>query len=253
MRITNGMLINNSLSNINDNKRNMDKLNTQLASEKVIQRPSDDPIVAIRALRFRSTLSEIDQYLNKNIRDARSWMETTEETLGSVVSIIGDITSYCNQAVNGYYDTTNKETIVETLKGYREQIYSNANADCAGKTIFTGFKTDGMLTFVDDSDKKYEITQHFTSDDVDTVSKVVHAMDVSSIDDSTIGSQNGNEYIVLTKYFSKKISISLQVTTIKNSYGYNISQMVFIDTLNKDLQSTIAKKRIDKMQDDLEL
>ena len=72
-------------------------------------------------------------------------------------------------------------------------------------------------------------------------------------DDSTIGSQNGNEYIVLTKYFSKKISISLQVTTIKNSYGYNISQMVFIDTLNKDLQSTIAKKRIDKMQDDLEL
>lgn len=188
MRITNGMLINNSLSNINDNKRNMDKLNTQLASEKVIQRPSDDPIVAIRALRFRSTLSEIDQYLNKNIRDARSWMETTEETLGSVVSIIGDITSYCNQAVNGYYDTTNKETIVETLKGYREQIYSNANADCAGKTIFTGFKTDGMLTFVDDSDKKYEITQHFTSDDVDTVSKVVHAMDVSSIDDSTIGS-----------------------------------------------------------------
>lgn len=72
-------------------------------------------------------------------------------------------------------------------------------------------------------------------------------------DDSTKGSQNGNEYIVLTKYFSKKISISLQVTTIKNSYGYNISQMVFIDTLNKDLQATIAKKRIDKMQDDLEL
>lgn len=72
-------------------------------------------------------------------------------------------------------------------------------------------------------------------------------------DDSSKGSQSGNEYVVLTKYYSKKISISLQVTTIKNTYGYNISQMVFIDTLNTDLQSIVAKERIDKMQDDLEL
>ena len=45
MRITNGILINNSLNNINNNKTNMDTLNTQLASEKKIQRPSDDPII----------------------------------------------------------------------------------------------------------------------------------------------------------------------------------------------------------------
>ena len=50
MRITNGILINNSLNNINNNKTNMDTLNTQLASEKKIQRPSDDPIIAIRAV-----------------------------------------------------------------------------------------------------------------------------------------------------------------------------------------------------------
>lgn len=72
MRITNGMLINNSLSNINNNKSTMDRLNIQLASEKKIQRASDDPITAIRALRFRSTLAEIDQYIDKNIRDATS-------------------------------------------------------------------------------------------------------------------------------------------------------------------------------------
>lgn len=188
MRITNAMLINNSLTNINHNKRTMDTLNTQLASTKVIQRPSDDPIVAIRALRFRSTLSEIDQYLTKNIRDARSWMETTEEALESIVGIIGDITTYCNEAVNGYYDATNKNTIVETLKGFRDQIYSNANADCAGKTLFTGYKTDGMLTFTEDSDKTYKITQHFTGDSVDTVKKVVNELNVSGVNDATIGS-----------------------------------------------------------------
>lgn len=157
MRITNGILINNSLNNINNNKTNMDTLNTQLASEKKIQRPSDDPIIAIRALRFRSTLSEINQYLSKNIPDAESWMTETERALENTVKVLSDITEYCNQAVNGYYDTTNKNTIVSQLKAYRDQIYSDANADCAGRTIFTGYKTDGTLTFTSDNEKSMRL------------------------------------------------------------------------------------------------
>ncbi len=187
MRITNGMLINNSLSNINNNKSIKDGLNTQLASTKKIQRPSDDPIVAIRALRFRSTLAEIEQYLGKNIPDATSWMESTDKALEDVVGILGDITEYCNQAVNGYYDTTDKNTIVETLKAFRDQIYSDANADCAGRTIFTGYKTDGTLTYTTDSNKKYEITQKFNSDGLDTIAKVTNGLDVSKINNTTIG------------------------------------------------------------------
>ena len=65
MRITNGIMINNSLNNIRKNKTLSDKLNTQLATTKKIQRPSEDPIVAIRALRLRSTYNEIEQYLDK--------------------------------------------------------------------------------------------------------------------------------------------------------------------------------------------
>ena len=103
---------------------------------------------------------------------------------------------------------------------------------------------EGLIGVILDSDKKTSIVKLLTSE----YNVSVKLTDTyGKFDDSTIGSQNGNEYIVLTKYVSKKISISLQVTTIKNSYGYNISQMVFIDTLNKDLQSTIAKKRIDKI------
>src|SRR5574344_323641 len=190
MRITNGILINNSLSNINNNKTLMDQLNTQLTSEKKIQRPSEDPIVAIRALRFRSTLSEIDQYLTKNIPDANSWMEVTDETLGNVVKVISGVTDYCNQAVNGYYETTDKNTILSSLKAMRDQIYSDANADCAGRTIFTGYKTDGTLTFTSDSNKKYEITEKFNSDAFDTIDKIINNVDVSKVNDSTINSVN---------------------------------------------------------------
>ena len=70
MRVTNTMIMNNSANNMNINKSNVDTLNNQMSSQKKISRPSDDPVIAIRALRLRSTLSEIDQYYEKNIPDA---------------------------------------------------------------------------------------------------------------------------------------------------------------------------------------
>ncbi|MCI6629600.1 MAG: flagellar hook-associated protein 3, partial [Lachnospiraceae bacterium] len=77
MRITNKIMQNNSLTNINNNKVQQDKLSTQMETGKKITRPSDDPVIAIRALRLRSTLSEVTQYCDKNIEDADSWLSVT--------------------------------------------------------------------------------------------------------------------------------------------------------------------------------
>lgn len=70
MRITNQMMINSSISNIQVNKNQMNTLSTELSTQKKISKPSDDPIIAIRALRLRSSLDEVTQYLGKNIPDA---------------------------------------------------------------------------------------------------------------------------------------------------------------------------------------
>ena len=167
MRITNGIMINNSLNNIRKNKTLSDKLNTQLATTKKIQRPSEDPIVAIRALRLRSTYNEIEQYLDKNIPDARSWMETTQEAIESINSVLTDISYYCNQGVNGYNTVDERNTLVTTLKQLRDQIYADGDANLVDRTIFTGYKTDSNLTFGEDEpNTKYSITEEYTSDNI---------------------------------------------------------------------------------------
>ena len=51
MRMTNKIMQNNSLYNINNNKVLQDKLSTQMSTQKKITRPSDDPVIAIRALK----------------------------------------------------------------------------------------------------------------------------------------------------------------------------------------------------------
>ena len=62
MRVTNNMIMSNTKININGNKTNVNTLNNQMTSQKKISRPSDDPVIAIRALRLRSSLSQINQY-----------------------------------------------------------------------------------------------------------------------------------------------------------------------------------------------
>ena len=182
MRITNGILINNSLSNINFNKTAMDKYNTQIATEKKITRPSEDPIVAIRALRFRSTLNEINQYLGRNIPDARSWFELTEDALDSCLGVLSDIYHYCDQAANGTNELNNREAVVETLKKYKAQIFNDANADYSGRRIFTGLKTDSTMTFMKNEPKtSYTITEPFQVEDVKKANKIINTVDVENI------------------------------------------------------------------------
>ena len=87
MRITNQMMVNSSISNIQGNKSQLNDLSTQLSTQKKINKPSDDPIIAIRALRLRSSLDEVTQYLGKNIPDASSWLSVTHDALDRICII----------------------------------------------------------------------------------------------------------------------------------------------------------------------
>lgn len=74
MRMTNKIMRNNSAYNINQNKILQDKLTNQMTTQSKITRPSDDPVVAIRALRLRSNVTAVTQYNEKNADDARQWL-----------------------------------------------------------------------------------------------------------------------------------------------------------------------------------
>ena len=133
MRITNNIILHNTSININGNKGNVDTLNNQMTSQKKIQRPSDDPVTAIRALRLRSTLSEIDQYYEKNIPDAESWLDVTETAISSMQDVIKTIRTQCEYGAQDSLTTDNRKTILTQLEKLRDKLYSEGNADYAAK------------------------------------------------------------------------------------------------------------------------
>ena len=169
MRVTNTMMRNNSMLNMQKNKVAYNKYLTQYNTQKKIQRPSDDPTIAARALKYRTTLAEIDQYLT-NIKDATSWMAATETCLKTVNTKLTDMIDYCTQAATGTYNEKDRADIVTQLKQFSKYIYEqNADADYAGRYLFTGFRTDVPMLFdKEETGTTYTITENI---DINTINK----------------------------------------------------------------------------------
>ena len=181
MRVTTKMLNNNMMANISKNKSRLNTLNEQYTTGQKIQRPSDDPIIAVRTLKLRQTMTEINQYVEKNIPDAMSWMDITTSALDSMDSIMTSMYGYLNQGATDVLATSERKTVAENLEQLKGQLYSEGNANYSGRYVFTGYKTDTSLTFQNkEIDLEYKIKENFDLTAVDEVSKV---MGFYSLDD----------------------------------------------------------------------
>ncbi len=167
MRITNNVIMRNTKTNINGNKVNVNGKNNQMSSQKKIDRPSEDPVIAVRALRLRSNLSELKQYLKTNIEEADSWLEITDTALYNIKGLLSDMHTLANHGANDTLNQDDRNTILAQLRQNQEQIYAEGNADYAGRTVFTGWKTDTTLTFPRDNNDHYEIDQRLSYEDLD--------------------------------------------------------------------------------------
>ncbi len=166
MRVTNNMIMKSSTNNVNATKVNVNDKNNQMTTNKKISRPSEDPVIAIRALRLGTTLNKLDQYVDKNIPDAASWLEVTETAILNMKGLITDMRTLSVNGSTGTLTADDRNTILSQLQALQKQMYSEGNADYAGRTVFTGFRTNSTLTFTEDeADTKYNIKEKFSAID----------------------------------------------------------------------------------------
>lgn len=234
MRITNKMMTNNMMSNINKNKLNMTELEQQYSTGKKIQRPSDDPIVTVRALKLRTNLSELKQYYEKNIPDAKSWMDVTETALTTVNDILKQVNTYCVQGSSDTLTASDRSAIVSNLKQMREQIYQEGNTNYAGRYVFTGYKTDSSLVFQDNAaNLNYEITEGIAGDKIQVMDKISGAYDLSDFDtnpleDFSASPKTKDTYRIQLSYDQLSTTAPDNIRIFKqNSSGVMIEQTPF--------------------------
>lgn len=140
MRVTQGMLASNSLKNLSNSYKQMGKYQDQLATGKKITRPSDDPVVAMKGMYYRSNLSEVEQY-KRNLSEAYLWMENSEAGIEQVNNGLQRVRELTLQGSNGTLVDTDKEAVAREIEQIKKDIMTVANTQVAGRYIFNGTDT----------------------------------------------------------------------------------------------------------------
>lgn len=153
MRITNNMLVSNMTYNLNGTLQRLERLQYEAAEGKKFRVPSDDPIGASKSLKFNTDISKVEQYL-RNAKDASSWMKETETALKEITEVLHRASELTNQAANGTNSPDDLLKIKDEIKELKGHIIQVSNSTYAGRSLFTGFKTDKPLL---DKDGNYNV------------------------------------------------------------------------------------------------
>lgn len=128
----------------------MSKLQDQMTSGKVINRPSDDPVVAVKGMGYRVDLDKNKQY-QRNMREAHTWLDSTDEALDQVGTVLIRVKELIVQAANDTNTTDEREKILGEIKELRAHIQDLGNTRVGENYIFSGTKT-GTPLFVTEED-----------------------------------------------------------------------------------------------------
>lgn len=137
MRITNNMLTSSFLADMQTNLQNMQKLQQQMTSGKLISKPSDDPVIAARSMELNSQINANTQY-NSNINGTQNWLSTTDTTLGQLSSSLSRINTLLISTGAPGYSQDEKQSIKDEINQIISGLSQTLNTNFDGKYLFGG-------------------------------------------------------------------------------------------------------------------
>ncbi|CUU50255.1 flagellar hook-associated protein FlgL [Clostridium beijerinckii] len=223
-RVTNAMLSSNYLTNMNRNLRNMQVLQSQLASGKAINKPSDDPYKASRTMQLYSEIDSNKQF-NENIKDISNWLDTTDTALNQAGNVFGRIRTLLMTAGNGAYGEDERKAIQDEVKEKVNELAQILNTNFDGAYIFGGTKSTSKPVTVDTDGKiKYADKDGNATTDATTINQIGSGLNVEVSEG------------VLIKY--NKTAVDILQYKDKSGASQNVSDLLEAIEKNLDTPAT---------------
>jgi len=140
MRVTQSMLSGNMLRNLSNSYSKLGKVQEQINTGKKVTRPSDDPVVAMKGIGYRTELNNVEQF-SRNIGEAYNWLDTTDDTFDKVGETLQRANELIVQATSDTTTPEDRKKINSELQQLREHIQNLANTQIGDRYIFSGTKT----------------------------------------------------------------------------------------------------------------
>jgi flagellar hook-associated protein 3 FlgL len=140
MRITQGMAHRRLLTDLQAAQERVDRAQREMSTQKRILKPSDDPIGAQRAVLARGDLAATTQY-QTNVTQARGFMETSDEALDSMTSLLHRARELTVQGANDATGPEGRKNIALEIDQIVAAVKQAANASYGGVYVFAGTDT----------------------------------------------------------------------------------------------------------------
>ncbi len=141
MRVADKMNYNQSLNSINKNRSEMMTYQNQAASQKRINKPSDDPLGAARILEKKTEMQGFEQY-KRNILSAKEFIEYSEQSLSQASELLIRAKELAiDQADDAANGPDSRRIVAGEIRQIYEQMVNIANRRFGDRFLFGGYKS----------------------------------------------------------------------------------------------------------------
>ena len=141
MRITEGMVSRSLLTDLGDVTSRMASTQRKLSTGKEINRVSDDPFAAGRALSLSSEIEGIKQY-QRNVDDATGWQNVADIALSNVGDAVNRARELVVAAASDSTGPDGRAAMAGEIDQLIESIKQEAGTTYSGRYIFSGTLTN---------------------------------------------------------------------------------------------------------------
>lgn len=118
----------------------MGKLQDQINTGSKISRPSDDPVIAVKGIGYRTNLNKVEQY-KRNMGEVENWLDTSDDTLDHVGIALRRVQELVTNAASDTNTDEDREKMKKEIDQIKLQIRDLANTKVGEKYLFSGTNT----------------------------------------------------------------------------------------------------------------
>lgn len=140
LRITQNSMNRSQLAGLNESLSRLQRTHEELTTGKRLNRPSDDPVATVSAMRFRAEQGQLEQ-AGLNIADGLDRLRSADSTLSQTQNLIQRMRTLTVGSLSGTNAGAGREAVAKEIRELRGAIIQQANGGYAGQPLFGGTTT----------------------------------------------------------------------------------------------------------------
>lgn len=142
-RVTQRMMTQGSLANLQLSLGRLARVQEQLSTGRVINRPSDNPTGTTASMRLRSSLADQAQY-SRNAQDGIGWLTQVDSALDAATTSVKRARDLALQGANASASgQVARDALATEVDGIKAELLSRANTRYLDSPVFGGVTAGG--------------------------------------------------------------------------------------------------------------